>query len=604
MLALRLLGEDHALEPGRSYRLGRGGHCDLRIDADGVADCQAELWLQDGELRLRQLDPLLPTLVNGVPATAAGLQIGDRLGFGAGAVEARVVRDLGLARIVPDPALVAARHGEPPAAAPPRPRRPAASWLHRSAAAMPLRRQGEATFTDLLADELRRAPWFLLSLLVHAVLLLLALWLTQRPVAGHRSLEVGWLGAQGPTPTEAREQGPPVEVREEQPQLPPIPDPAPMPNPEPTDVAMQPPPMPAPLWPMAGLQQNPRVGARAGGKSGGDGDVLQRGGQGLDSGGFRRTVSELRESGLEIVFVFDSTGSMGGMIDGTKQSIDAMLEVLQALVPSARFGLVTYRDTNRREDYAVRSLPLGDDFWRARNFMQTVEAGGGGDRPEAVLEGLQAAFAQGWQPGARRVVILAGDAPAHPDSEAELQRSVQRFCRDRRSSVHAVITGNRQQVDVQQSFARVAKWGGGLCVPFEEQRRLMQLVLSLAFGRQYERNIDQVYALVADEAARTSSQALDLARSGGEPLLAALQQRPVPPALVRALVQRPRRGTAAQLAQLLGDDRAPASSRHAAAWVLQHVLELPQPPIDAEAPVPAKPQLVEQLLRLADRLPE
>jgi Mg-chelatase subunit ChlD len=48
---------------------------------------------------------------------------------------------------------------------------------------------------------------------------------------------------------------------------------------------------------------------------------------GKGSAGFRKTVSELRRSGLEIVFVFDSTGSMGSSIRATKDGIANMLDV-------------------------------------------------------------------------------------------------------------------------------------------------------------------------------------------------------------------------------------------------------------------------------------
>lgn len=598
-LALRLGGEDHALEPGRVYRLGRGVQCDFRCCDAGVAEVQAELCQRDGILSLRQVDADAVTLLNGVPATAAALQIGDCLRLGE--LEARVVRDLGMARIVPDPVMVAQKQAA--VAPPPASTRSPVSWLHRSAAALPMRRQHEATFTDLLADELRRAPWFGLSLLVHAILLLLALWLTQQPDHGGRiSIRVGYQGNDAPAEVEAASKAPdlPVTIEEPAPPLP-IADQTPLPPLEDVGSAAD---LPSPVpTPESLLRQNQRIGRVSGRIAGDAGDVLLRGGQGLDSGGFRETVAELRASGLEIVFVFDSTGSMGGMIDNTKQSIEGMLEVLRALVPDARFGLVTYRDRDRGEDYLVRALPLAQDFWRARNFMHFIDAGGGGDRPEAVCEGLRAAFDQDWHRGARRVVILAGDAPAHADTEPDLQAAVRLFCRDGRSSVHAVITGSDPpKRDVQQSFEQIARWGGGICVSFGEQRRLMQLVLSLAFGRQFERNIDQVYALVAADRERTSSHALDLARSGGAELEQALAQQPVAQDLVHALVQRPRRPVARQLAQLLGDDKAPESARQAAAYVLQRTLGLEQPPVDPERGGPLARPFVQQLVRLADRL--
>src|ERR1051325_6375819 len=52
------------------------------------------------------------------------------------------------------------------------------------------------------------------------------------------------------------------------------------------------------------------------------------------------------EKTLEMVFVLDTTGSMGGLIDGAKQRIWGIInEVMQTKAhPAVRVGLVAYRD--------------------------------------------------------------------------------------------------------------------------------------------------------------------------------------------------------------------------------------------------------------------
>ena len=49
---------------------------------------------------------------------------------------------------------------------------------------------------------------------------------------------------------------------------------------------------------------------------------------------------------LEMVFVLDTTGSMGGLIDGAKQRIWGIVnDVMQSSShPSVKIGLVAYRD--------------------------------------------------------------------------------------------------------------------------------------------------------------------------------------------------------------------------------------------------------------------
>src|SRR5262245_66568472 len=61
---------------------------------------------------------------------------------------------------------------------------------------------------------------------------------------------------------------------------------------------------------------------------------------------------------LEMVFVIDTTGSMGGLIEGAKQKTWHIInEVMQkSSKPRVRVGLVAYRD--RGDAYVTKVLPL------------------------------------------------------------------------------------------------------------------------------------------------------------------------------------------------------------------------------------------------------
>ena len=65
---------------------------------------------------------------------------------------------------------------------------------------------------------------------------------------------------------------------------------------------------------------------------------------------------------LEMVFVLDTTGSMGGLIDGAKQRIWGIVnEVMQqSSHPAVRIGLVAYRDHG--DEYVTQVLPLTNDL--------------------------------------------------------------------------------------------------------------------------------------------------------------------------------------------------------------------------------------------------
>jgi Mg-chelatase subunit ChlD len=132
---------------------------------------------------------------------------------------------------------------------------------------------------------------------------------------------------------------------------------------------------------------------------------------------------ETGNSTLEMVFVLDTTGSMGGLLEGAKQRIWGIVnEVMQSTAhPSVRVGLVAYRD--RGDEYVTKVLPLTNDLDQVYSTLMSYRAEGGGDTPEnvrhALADGVRNA---GWSPrtpGIAQIIFLVGDAPPHEDYQDE-----------------------------------------------------------------------------------------------------------------------------------------------------------------------------------------
>jgi hypothetical protein len=122
---------------------------------------------------------------------------------------------------------------------------------------------------------------------------------------------------------------------------------------------------------------------------------------------------------LELVFVLDTTGSMGGLIDGAKQRIWGIVnEVMQSPTrPAVRVGLVAYRDEG--DEYVTQVLLLTSDLDRVYTTLMDYRAGGGGDRAENVRRALADGVSRaGWSQTSDQVaqiLFLVGDAPPHDD---------------------------------------------------------------------------------------------------------------------------------------------------------------------------------------------
>jgi Mg-chelatase subunit ChlD len=120
---------------------------------------------------------------------------------------------------------------------------------------------------------------------------------------------------------------------------------------------------------------------------------------------------------MEMVFVLDTTGSMGGLLTGAKQRIWGIVnEVMQTTsLSSVKVGLVAYRD--RGDQYITQVLPLTEDLDKVYSTLMEYQAEGGGDEPENVRRALAQGVANaGWsQPSANhaQIIFLVGDAPPH-----------------------------------------------------------------------------------------------------------------------------------------------------------------------------------------------
>jgi Mg-chelatase subunit ChlD len=127
---------------------------------------------------------------------------------------------------------------------------------------------------------------------------------------------------------------------------------------------------------------------------------------------------------VEVVFVLDTTGSMGGLIQAAKEKIWSIASTLAQAqqAPEISMGLVAYRD--RGDAYVTQAVDLSKDLDSMYAKLMDFAADGGGDGPEAVNEALEAAIHRlSWSqdPNVYKVVFLVGDAPPHMDYQDDVK---------------------------------------------------------------------------------------------------------------------------------------------------------------------------------------
>jgi len=123
---------------------------------------------------------------------------------------------------------------------------------------------------------------------------------------------------------------------------------------------------------------------------------------------------------LDIVFVLDTTGSMGEEISRLKSTIEIINLNLSSLStkPKIRFGMVLYKD--RGDEYLTRVVPLTGDLDKFRSELEDVSASGGGDEPEDLQSALKDTIQKiAWNADGICLAYIITDAPPHLDYEQD-----------------------------------------------------------------------------------------------------------------------------------------------------------------------------------------
>ncbi len=201
---------------------------------------------------------------------------------------------------------------------------------------------------------------------------------------------------------------------------------------------------------------------------------------------------------IEVVFVLDTTGSMGGMIEAAKEKIWSIASSMAAAqpTPELRMGLVAYRD--RGDEYVTRVVDLSSDLDAMYAKLMELQAAGGGDTPESVNQALYDAVHRiGWStdPQAYRTIFLVGDAPPHRHYPNDVQYPVTlAVAAERGIVVNTIQCGTYQGTTAEwQAIAslgageyfQVDQAGGAIALTTPFDKRLAELSAALDRTRLY-----------------------------------------------------------------------------------------------------------------------
>ncbi len=247
---------------------------------------------------------------------------------------------------------------------------------------------------------------------------------------------------------------------------------------------------------------------------------------------------------VEAVFVLDTTGSMGGLIQAAKEKIWSIATTMAQAdpAPEIKIGLVAYRD--RGDAYVTRVVDLSADLDSLYATLMDFAAEGGGDGPESVNQALHDAVRKiswGQDPQAYKVIFLVGDAPAHMDYQNDVKYpDTIAIAKQKGIVVNAIQCG--QDGMTTPEWQRIAQLGGGrffevgqagsavaIATPFDEKLATLSKELDstrLYYGKgemkaKQQRKLDSTEKLhgASSIESRARRAAFNASKSGGTNLL-------------------------------------------------------------------------------------
>jgi predicted RND superfamily exporter protein len=216
------------------------------------------------------------------------------------------------------------------------------------------------------------------------------------------------------------------------------------------------------------------------------------------AGSFSRHIQSLRKGGLDIVFVFDSTSSMAEFLKQVKSKITNLVVTFKQLVPTARIGLITYRD--KGDEFITKKHPLTYGTKSLQLFLRDIDPVGGGDREEAVDEALRVAIEEfKWREHSKKIILVIGDAPPHQEDMPTVKKLIGKFKDEMNGMVAALDTsrlafipvGNKVQQDVLDEFKLIAQIGGGESARLIDEEKVIRQMVVLVFGTRWEVFLDE-----------------------------------------------------------------------------------------------------------------
>jgi hypothetical protein len=191
---------------------------------------------------------------------------------------------------------------------------------------------------------------------------------------------------------------------------------------------------------------------------------------------------------IDIVFSFDTTGSMYSCLGQVRRKVQQTCERLFKQIPNLHIGIIGHGDyCDGKKVITIQELT--DDIATIVDFVKTVPATGGGDAPEAYELVLHKVRSMNWRAGKSKVLVLLGDdvphGPSYPQNKLKLDwRNELKLLLEAGINVHGVQCLARRHAT--HFYKEVAEVTGGFHLELHQFNAINDIVMAVCYQQDSE----------------------------------------------------------------------------------------------------------------------
>lgn len=208
---------------------------------------------------------------------------------------------------------------------------------------------------------------------------------------------------------------------------------------------------------------------------------------------------------LEIVFNFDTTGSMYPCLDQVRRNLENTVGSLFKEIPHLRIGLGANGDycDLHRYGYITKQVDLTTDLYTLTQFVRNVNptggGGNGGEAYELVLRQAQTAF--NWSLNARKILVMIGDEIAHTPNYRDNKDRIDWRQEARKLSEMGIQIYTIQCLSRPEAppyYSELARIGNGYHLYLDQFTDILSLVNAIVYRQVSEERVREYEEVVAN----------------------------------------------------------------------------------------------------------